>query len=91
MPKLASNPSRKVEAMYVYLSYELQLFTKGPTVCETIVEKPQGALMRSILSMRRHGWLNEYMYQTPLHTIDSVSYVHTTPFKTLKLLTILYV
>ena len=55
MPKIASNPSRKVEAMYMYLNYELQLFTKGQTVCETIVEKPQGALMRSFLSMRRHG------------------------------------
>ena len=26
------------------------------------------------------------MYQTPLYTIDSVSYLHATPFKTLNLL-----
>ena len=55
MPKLASNPSRKVEAMYVYLNCELQLFAKRSTVSETIVEKPQGALMSSFLSMKRHG------------------------------------
>ena len=65
------NPSRKVEAMYMYLNYELQLFTKSSTVGETIVTKSP----YEKFSVNEKAWIAKRVYQTPLHTIDSVSYI----------------